>query len=195
MSCNETEGVESRHARAWRFAVTLDEFETGLVEVIQRPSDLRPFVCEGSPLACEVFIVGYNPATAMQGDWWRFWKPGYGYQKRLWHAEYLNQRDGEESKTRSRITAIVNGLEGVRVLEANIDARPSKKKSQFPKPITEPFDYILNACKPRLIIAHGVDACRHLEGWPGEVIECKHFIYVGYARIREIVEEARAIVG
>lgn len=145
-------------------------------------------------MACEVFIVGYNPATGMDGDWWRFWKRGYGYQKSLWHSEYLNQRGGQQSKTRSRISALVNGLKGVRVLEANIDARPSKKKSQYPRPVTIPFDYILSGCKPRLIIAHGVDACRHLQDWPGEVIESKHLVYVGREGIEEIIQRANAIL-
>lgn len=116
--------------------MTLDQFEVGLANVIGRQSSLRPFVCEGSPLDCEVFIVGYNPATTMEGDWWRFWIPGYGYQKRMWSKEYLNQRDGKMSKTRKRIEAVVAELGAVRVLKANIDARPSKRKSEYPKPIT-----------------------------------------------------------
>ena len=62
-------------------AVTLDEFEKQLAGVIGRPTDLRPFVCEGSPLDCDVFIVGSNPATKMEGDWWRFWRPGIWLSK------------------------------------------------------------------------------------------------------------------
>jgi hypothetical protein len=46
----------------------LREFALGLAAVIGRPSELRPFVCDGSLLDCPVFIVGYNPATRMAGD-------------------------------------------------------------------------------------------------------------------------------
>src|SRR5439155_15449806 len=122
--------------------------------------------------------------TQMEGDWWRFWESGYGYHKRAWFQEYLAQRDGEVSKTRKCIEAIAAGLTGARVLEANIDARPSADKSTYPKPATKQFDYLLNACGPKVIIAHGTDACSHLQSWKGKgtLIECRHFIYVGRTR-------------
>ncbi len=41
----------------------LTEFGSELEALIERPTALRPFVCDGSPLSCTVFIVGYNPAT------------------------------------------------------------------------------------------------------------------------------------
>ena len=172
--------------------MTLDQFEVELAKVIGRPSTLRPFVCEGSPLDCEVFIVGFNPATTMEGDWWRFWKPDYGFQKRLWKQEYLKQRGGD-SKTRKLIEAIVIELSIVHILEANIDARPSRQKSEYRKPITTPFDYLLEACTPKVIIAHGVDAVAYLQGWAenGKLIECEHFIYVGHERRAEIIKETR----
>jgi hypothetical protein len=50
--------------------VTLDDFERALVALIGRPTDLRPFVCEGSPLTCDVFLVGFNLATTMCRDLW-----------------------------------------------------------------------------------------------------------------------------
>lgn len=46
----------------------INRFEKELVALIGRPSVLRPFVYEGSPLECEVFIVGFNPATASTLD-------------------------------------------------------------------------------------------------------------------------------
>ena len=54
--------------------MTLDDFERALVALIGRPTDLRPFVCEGSPLTCDVFLVGFNLATTMCREgrvgWW-----------------------------------------------------------------------------------------------------------------------------
>jgi hypothetical protein len=174
--------------------MTLEQFEIGLSNIVGRPSSLRPFVCEGSPFDCEVFIVGYNPATAMDGDWWRFWKAGYGFEKdRCWN-EYIDQRGGEISKTRKCIEAIVADLNPVRVLEANIDARPSKQKSEYPTPVTTPFDFLLAALTPKVVIAHGTDAVAHLQGWAtsGKLISCKHFIYVGHERRASIVADAKA---
>ncbi len=48
--------------------MTLYEFELQLSDLIGRPTDLRPFVCEGSPLSCDIFLVGFNPATTMETD-------------------------------------------------------------------------------------------------------------------------------
>jgi hypothetical protein len=97
------------------------------------------------------------------------------------------------SKTRKRIEAIVAELDTVRVLEANIDARPSKRKAEYPNPVTGPFDYLIGACAPKVVIGHGVDAVAHLQGWSatGKLIPCKHFIYVGNERTAAIVVEAR----
>jgi len=130
----------------------------------------------------------------MEGDWWRFWKAGYGFQKERWWKEYINQRGGEISKTRKRIEAIVADLSPVRVLEANIDARPSKQKSEYPTPVTTPFDFLLAASAPKVVIAHGTDAVAHLQGWAaiGKLISCKHFIYVGRERTASIIAETKA---
>lgn len=170
----------------------LDRFAQGLADLVGRPTDLRPFVSDGSPLTCPVFIVGYNPATSLDGDWWRFWTPGQGFNKDQWLCDYLAHR-GKLSKTRNRIQAIAARLPGVRVLEANIDARPSARKSAYPKPVTAPFDYLLGWCMPTVIIAHGVDAVAHLRdrGHPGTLIACPHFIYVGQAQTERIVAEAQ----
>ena len=40
--------------------------------VLNRETDLRPFVCEGSPIECESFLVGINPASEMSVDFWDF---------------------------------------------------------------------------------------------------------------------------
>ena len=102
------------------------------------------------------------------------------------------------SKTRAKIEDIVGALPAFRVLEANIDSRPSPTKSAYPLPITKPFDFTLSMCRPKVIIAHGTDAVAHLQPWKAKctLIECKHFIYVGRERTAEILSETRrALVG
>jgi hypothetical protein len=170
----------------------LSEFADRLAAVIGRPSNLRPFICEGSPFKAEVFIVGYNPATRLEGDWWKYWDPDYGYRKSDWLAEYSAQR-GKLSKTRAKIEDILAGLKGYAVLEANIEARPSTRKTEYRQPLTAPFDLLMSVCQPRVIIAHGVDAVRHLQPLKDRVtlIECPHFIFVGRARTDAILAQAR----
>ena len=57
----------------------LSSFEQRLAALIGKPTDLRPFVCDGSPLDCRVFIVGFNPASALDEDFWKFWDPSIGF--------------------------------------------------------------------------------------------------------------------
>ncbi len=174
----------------------LASFEAELVHLIGRPTTLRPLICEGSPLAAQVFIVGYNPASRIEGDWWSHWQPGYGFRKSDWQRAYLAAR-GRPSKTRARIDAIVAALPEVAVVETNIDARPSARKSTYPDPDTRIFDLLLTRSLPKVIIAHGVDAVAHLEraGVAARIIPCRHFIYVGHQRTAEIVAEARRELG
>ena len=98
------------------------------------------------------------------------------------------------SKTRGQIEVIVASLSPVRVLEANIDARPSKRKSEYPRPVTIPFDYLLRACRPKVVIAHGVDAVAYLQdSKDGTVIKSKHFTRISHKRRAEIIADTRAV--
>jgi hypothetical protein len=44
----------------------LKEFDRQLRGLLGDEQGLRPFVCQGSPLECQVFIVGLNPATCLE---------------------------------------------------------------------------------------------------------------------------------
>lgn len=76
----------------------LDDFEKGLISLIGKPTDLRPFVCDGSPLDCKVFSVGFNPATKMSADFWHFWRSGYGFDKSVWLKAYEKDRQDRPLK-------------------------------------------------------------------------------------------------
>lgn len=70
----------------------LQSFKSGLEAIVGRPTTLRPFVCDGSPLDCRVFIVGFNPATDSEVDFWTFWSSDRGFNKALWYQNYLKER-------------------------------------------------------------------------------------------------------
>ncbi len=151
--------------------MTLDEFELKLADLIGRPTDLRPFVCEGSPLACEVFLVGFNPATVMQADFWQFWRPGYGYDKTAWFQQYLDERTAKPLKpgrtrrqkvsaTRRNMESFIVGAAGVRVLETNIYAAASADMKSLDPASREvaPFRFLLDIIRPKVIVVHGKPA-------------------------------------
>ena len=71
-----------------RVAMNLQEFDKRLREMT--PKDARPFLCEGSPLDCEVFLVGLNPRTTT--PFWLYWDVSYGCKKQEWRKAYLTER-------------------------------------------------------------------------------------------------------
>ena len=97
---------------------TLKKFEAILENVIGNPCDMRPFVCEGSPLHCNTFIVRFNPATRLDCYWWDYWKSGHGFQKKLWQLEYSVQREnGKTSKLESALMLLSTSFLVVRFLK------------------------------------------------------------------------------
>ena len=150
-----------------------------LMEELNVP-DLRPFVCEGSPLECEVFIVGTNPATEMSIAPWEHWSDDYGfrkYGKGNWFEAYKEERRNRPlkpgrtrrnkvSRTRRRINLVIEGAHPVKCLETNIYAKPSENEDELKaflvplscdeqKRLIAPFDYLLEQIKPKLVVAHG----------------------------------------
>lgn len=151
-------------------------FENELAALVGRPTHVRPFVCEGSPLDCEAFIVGFNPATTLTSDFWEFWRSGQGFDKAAWFNAYKKDRQDRPLKPgKTRRNAISNSrrviewmleeASPVRCLETNIHAVPTEHAVDLApeQRITEPFDFLLAKVKPRVIVAHGADAARHLQ--------------------------------
>lgn len=153
----------------------LEQFEQQLVAIIGKPSTLRPFVCDGSPLLCRVFIVGFNPATQMSADFWQFWKSDKGFDKRAWTDAYLRERQTTPLKpgkrrrtamspTRRVLDWIVKEAAPILCLETNICAPPTARALDLPAEnrSTDPFDFLYATIKPDIIIAHGELAKKHL---------------------------------
>ena len=168
----------------------LSRFEQDLTALIGKPSVLRPFVCDGSPLECEVFIVGFNPATASSTDFWSFWRTAYCFQKAAWYENYLNERRlrplkaGKSrrnpiSNTRRVIDWILAEASPVKCLETNIYSFPTEQSTDLStsQRSTAPFDFLLSKIKPRVIVAHGDDAIAHVRSHKLEsfVISVPHF--------------------
>ena len=71
-----------------------------LKPLILPPCFHRPFVCEGFPDDSQVIVIGNNPATPLDIDWWRFWDEATGFDHISFLKYYLAKRNGKESKTR-----------------------------------------------------------------------------------------------
>ena len=168
----------------------LDDFERQLEELIGRPTNMRPFVCEGSPLKCRIFIVGFNPATKMTASFWDFWRSGYGFDKKAWFEAYKEERRSQPlkpgkhrrnpvSNTRRVIDWITEAASPCNCFESNIYSLPSDDQrglAQESRNIA-PFKFLLKCIKPSVIVAHGDDAGREIHRLaPSSYVRCvKHF--------------------
>jgi hypothetical protein len=169
------------------------DFETRLAKIIGRPTTQRPFICNGNPSACKIWIVGYNAAT-IGGDWWRYWSTDAGFDIDTWRQDYDSDRKRRSkgpSATRRRIDRITEQLSGV--LETNIYATPSTKMANMPPSNTNAFDFLLETFSPEIIIAHGIPAAKHLTNWSaGKLITCPHLSRASYAVVDKIIAELQA---
>jgi hypothetical protein len=150
-------------------------FERELKSHVGKLTDLRPFVCDGSPLECGVFIVGFNPATGMPGDFWRYWDPKSGFRKQAWFAAYQKHRErhalaaGKQfrpvSNTRRVIEWIIEEVRPLRCLESNIYAAATAKAKDLPKGEQNiaPFKFLLERIKPRVVVVHGKAAAEAIQ--------------------------------
>lgn len=166
----------------------MTEFETRIAEIIGKPSSQRPFVCQGNPFSCDRWIVGFNAATS-GGDWWRFWSTESGFDLLSWRTDYdaeRSRRGKGPSATRLRLDRIRARVPNV--LETNIFATPSTKMANMPPSNTRAFDFLLATLRPKQILAHGVPAARHLQGWQdGQLITCPHLSRASYAHVDEAI--------
>jgi hypothetical protein len=186
----------------------LEVFERELVAVIGRPTDLRPFVCAGSPLKCSAFIVGFNPATALTKDFWHFWRSGDGFDKAAWFEEYKRERNLrplKPGKTRRNVISnsrrviewVTDEAGPVRCLETNIYSLPTEQAADLSQKqrATAPLDFLLARIKPRVIIAHSVDAVDLIQSrnLNARIVAVSHFSR-GWseAKARSLGQEIRA---
>jgi len=192
----------------------LTTFENDLKSVIGYPTPLRPFVCNGSPLDCAVFLVGLNPATKMKAGFWDFWVPGFGFDSEAWFKTYVDERVAagpkpgktrvqKVSPTRRLINQVIDGAGSVKILETNIysTGTPAYSDLQADEKETAPFDFLVRRVKPRLLVAFGVDAHRHLANQKvdAKVMQIPHFAdpAAGWsnAKAYQVGEQVRAILG
>ena len=166
----------------------LERFERRLRAVMERRDDLRPFVCSGSPLECEIFIVGYNPATEMSRSFWSFWDPATGFDKDAWFQAYREERaarplrEGKTrrnavSNTRHRIDWIVEGASPISCLETNLYGAATEQARDLSaaRQDTTVFDFLVQEIRPKVILLHGADAHRYMAQRLGQALEPGQF--------------------
>jgi hypothetical protein len=148
------------------YKMDLCEFDERLKAIL--PQNSRPFLCEGSPFECAVFIVGLNPRTRTPFE--NYWTLPYGCRRSDWLKEYLRRHDGKQGPTRKRIEILHKSLTPpFKCLETNVFPVWSKRfhdlAAEYRKP--DVFNFLLDAIKPKLVFVHGRAAGRHIERLAG----------------------------
>jgi hypothetical protein len=148
----------------------LQDFEIKLREVLKNHDKPRPFVCNGNPLDCQIFIVGFNAATEMNASFWDFWSSDSGFNKPEWLKTYTSERAAKPLKpgktrrnkisaTRQRIEWITESAFPAKCLETNlyskatVAAKDLKKNQQD----TSAFTFLLQSIRPKVVFLHGAD--------------------------------------
>jgi hypothetical protein len=142
-------------------------FKTKLFEMLKLYPDPRPFVCDGNPLDCNIFIIGINPATKMEMNFEDFWDED-GFDKQKWLEAYINERANAPLKvgkkkrllvspTRRSIDHIVKHATSGKILETNLYTKQTANASLLEETDkkTEIFEFLINEIKPKIVVLHG----------------------------------------
>jgi hypothetical protein len=135
--------------------MTLSEFRSGLDKLLPSPFS-RPFLCNGSPLQCRIFIVGFNPAREVEKPFWSFWSDSFGFRKAEFIHE-LKQLRGGLTKTRINMEIISDTAGQAMTLDTNIYLAPTPTERGLPKDNmkTDVIEHLLTTIRPWVVLAHG----------------------------------------
>ena len=117
----------------------------------------RPFLCDGSPIGCQVFLIGINPAVSTY--WWEFWNLENGFDRKGWIKKFEEEsKDGMKGrKTRLNIEMLRNQILPYRVLDLNLYHKRSDNLTMLQKAYKKKdvCDCLIKNIVPKLIFLHG----------------------------------------
>jgi hypothetical protein len=156
--------------------------------------DARPFLCQGVPFGCSVFLVGVDPGTDIK--FWPHWDGVKGCNKQGWIDEYLVKDPRFKGKpTRRRIEILFDILAPHRILETNIFPFPRVPRSRITSTDTRVFDFLLETIRPRLVFVYGKWAVEHLEKLTEANLTLRKFTPVEYRGVKFDVIAGRHLSG
>jgi hypothetical protein len=171
------------------------DWTTILKTVIPSPCcGQRPFVCDGFPDTCEVIVMGENPATKTNIDWWTWWKDDTGFDYKFFVESYNSERD-QPSNTRRRLDRIRS--HGINCVETNAY---SNEQSGGVSQSIENYA-VLNLLLTNMpllkgVIAHGKTAHQALDSLEVSagirIFKLRHFFQESYANIDKVCKELLA---
>lgn len=154
-------------------------FDQQLRHLTNEAPEARPFLCDGLPFGCRVFLVGINPGKS--SDFWSRWSLTTGCDKQGWLSDYLDTH-GRYSPTRERIERLFRAVAPIRCLETNVYATPSLRESDLAESGRDPrvFNFLLTRLRPEVVFVHGKTAIMHLSRLVNADFPLGAFVPVSY---------------
>ncbi len=141
---------------------TIMDIDSRIRELTHEDISSRPFLCDGSPLTCQVAEVGINPGST--APFWKYWSVEKGCDKAAWLRDH-REKHGRRMRTREALEVFITALKPLKCLELNLYDQQSKQESDLSKDkkSTSVFDYMLSVVKPKVLIVHGNTPTEHLQ--------------------------------
>lgn len=146
--------------------ITLKKFREK-TQLICNDVSMRLFVCNGSPLDCQIFLVGINPAFTgfkKKESFWQFWNDEEGFVMEDFLNSFRKQRKQlgkpELTKSRDMIEVLRKSLsqKEVSLLDTNVYLRATKRAKALTKTDKKDsgiFWHIVRTIKPKVLYVHG----------------------------------------
>ena len=115
----------------------------------------RPFVCDGFPSASKLMVIGENPGTKRNQDWWAYWNAKTGYDYDTFIADY--QMNNTIRGVRLRFEHLRNKIR-VKCIETNVWQNEGDKKESRTSNIEVLRLLIDNNENLKVVIVHGKKA-------------------------------------
>ena len=175
----------------------LTQFSQDLTQKFLHDQNVRPFVCDGNPFDCQIFIVGINPATQMNAGFLEFWSDSVGFDKTSWFQHYVTERKNKPlkegrtrrqtlSNTRTRIEWLCTALKPDKILETNLYAKPTATAAELLQGDRriDLFNFLVNTIRPKILFLHGKETKEAVERLlsvnlvENEFVECNFSNYM-----------------
>jgi len=133
----------------------LSKFRSDLERFVDLDDPLsRPFVCNGSPLDCQIFIVGFNPARHLKKSFLNYWNDNTGFNKDQWLVDFYQQHNN--ARTRNVIERIANSALQKVTLDTNIYWYPTSKARDLKEEnkMTGGIKFLMRQIKPKVVFVH-----------------------------------------
>ena len=115
----------------------------------------RPFVCDGFPSASKLMVIGENPGTKRNQDWWADWNAKTGYDYDTFIADYKMKKTIKG--VRLRFEHLRNKIR-VKCIETNVWQNEGDKKESRTSNIEVLRLLIDNNENLKVVIVHGREA-------------------------------------